>query len=116
MKRRVVAMMLVLMMVLSVTAMAVTPRAALVMPRLSFSGTTAMCEVDVFGDADSDSISVTLALWHNGNLVTSWYRSGTGTVSIDEDTSVIKGQTYTLTATAKVNGNWLDTMSVEGTC
>ena len=115
MKRRVAATMLALVMILSVTAMAVTPRAALVIPRLRFSGTTAVCEVDVYGDSDADSISVTLALWHDGDLVTSWYRSGSGTVSIDEPAAVVRGETYTLTATAKINGTWLDTISVEGT-
>ena len=116
MKKRMLALALVMLMLLSVTAVAVMPRAPHVVPRLSFNGTTATCKVNASGDSSSDRITVLMVLWHDGDVVDSWQDSGTFSLSLTEYAPVIRGETYVLTADVAINGIWLDTVSVDGTC
>lgn len=96
----------------SVTAYAAEARWIQAQPDLSFSGTTALCEVSVvcYGDID-----VTLSLWQGKTLVDQWTQSGSSMVTISESCTVQKGKSYRLTVSGTANGEPVSG-SVSGTC
>ena len=115
MKKRVLALVLVVAMLLASTAFAATytvrPRAT-----LAFDGTTAICSTTVTGDSPSDKIEVMMTLWQGSVLVYSWSDSGKGSVEMEKTKTVTKGKSYTLKVNASVNGEILNEVSVKGTC
>ena len=119
MKKRLIPITLVLSLLLCSFASAM-PRygsGAAVEPFLSFTGTTANCNVLVDG-RKGDKISVTLTLkTSSGTQVKQWTGlSGTTSLDVTKTCSgLTKGTTYTLTATAVVNGETI-TKSVSATC
>lgn len=72
---------------------------------LSFTGTTANCSIRVKGSS-GDAIEATLVLCDKqGNEIMTWSDlSGTSSLSFSGKASVVRGQTYTLTASATVEG------------
>jgi len=103
-KKRSLALILVIVLATTITAQAAQARLNHVIPMLSFSGTTANCEADVTANRTSDEIDVTMTLWQGNTPLKSWVTSGTGSVFLSKTYSVEKGKTYTLTVDATING------------
>lgn len=112
MQKKLTAMTLALLLMLSVTAnaLSVEPRynvTASCVPTMTFTGTTANCKADIRAQRGS-AISGTLTLYHvvNGKEVevTHWSLSGTTNLSTTKTSSVTKGETYKLTISVTVNG------------
>ena len=115
MKKRVVPLFIALVMILSISAnAAIGPRATIIQPVLSFSGTTANCSVLV--TSPTKEIDITLSLWQGNILIDSWSGSGTTVVSVQGTASVVKGRTYTLQATGTVDGEPITVVPVTRTC
>lgn len=92
----------------------IVPRLLQVHPSLTFSGTTAHCEVII--TSASDDIEATMTLKQGGRIVDSWSGSGTGIVFLDGDCYVTKGVTYTLTVEGTRNGIDFEPTTVTRTC
>ena len=99
MKKRILAMVSVLILMLTIPAYAVQSRAPAVLPSLSFSGTKATCEVLVTADNYMDDIYLEIELWRGSVKIEDWTVSGEGFI----DFSVAKGNTYTLKVYAEIN-------------
>lgn len=112
MKKRIFSLALLAVMLLSLTAQAVEPRATVNRPSLTISGTTATCEVDYKSANTTDTVKVTLALWCGDNIVDSWTETGTGRVVMSETCKVVKGNTYDLVMMPVVNGVAKSTVTV----
>ena len=64
MRKQLLALSLILVMLLGITAQASGPAMLpAAQPSLSFSGTTASCRIIVRGDRSSDTLSATAKLW-----------------------------------------------------
>ena len=87
---------------LSSTAHAAT-RAAAVVPRISFNGTTASCTVFVAADRPTDDIET-------------WEASSVGDLAFSGTATVSRGKTYQLTVDVTLEGKAQPRFSVEGTC
>ena len=72
------------------------------MPSFSVNGSTVTCMASAryFGK----SIDATLELYQGSTFVTSWHKTGTGSVSFAEQTGFTSGLSYTLTISGTVNG------------
>ena len=101
MKKKLLVMTLVLLLILSTAAYAVEPRVSTI-PTLTFSQSTAYCDVTVT-NADS-YIEVTLSLWYGNQLIDSWENSGWNHVHIEETCEVTRRRNYTLTASGTIDG------------
>ena len=97
-------------------ACSVSARAGTNEPMLSFSGTTAYCEVYCQGRTTSDDLTVNLTLRENGNPIAGWNGSGVGYVSMQKTCSVSSGKTYTLVLSYTINGVSQPSVSVTATC
>ncbi|MFR8004722.1 MAG: hypothetical protein ACLU6E_03065 [Dysosmobacter welbionis] len=111
MKKKMIPLLLLVAVILTVTASARVP---IVRPALSFTGTTANCEVTV--QSPGDDISVNLELWRGATRLKTWSDSGTTFVVINETYPVQKGSTYTLKGSYTLNGTSYSILSVSGTC
>lgn len=117
MKTRMLALTLVLVMLLGVTAQAAEPmRKPSAFPNLTFSGTTATCTATVRGDKANDQVSVTMKLWQGNTCLKTWTASGTRSVTLKEPATVSKGKTYKLTVDYTINGVQNPQKSVIRTC
>lgn len=102
---------------LSMTAMAVSPRMAYIVPALNFDGKTANCYVEISADSDTDYITVTATLWRGSTDLETWTESGYGFVYLSESKDVsIRGVTYKLTADVTINGRQLDQVYTTAKC
>ncbi len=112
MKKRVLALILVLAFALGITAFA-AEQATAIRPSLNFSGTTAHCVLNVT-DAGAE-ITATLELYYGGTKLRTWTGSGESYLSIGGTHTVVKGNTYLLIAYGDVDGvPFYET--VTGTC
>lgn len=115
MKKRSLTLVALLLFLFAIQAQAVAyvtqPR-----PTLSFSGTTAYCYGTVTTGSANSKIEATLTLWHGSTVVDSWSESGTGSVDFGGSCTVSKGERYTLTLDATVNGSPISRKSTSGTC
>ncbi|MDD6189622.1 MAG: hypothetical protein PUB32_08620 [Clostridiales bacterium] len=112
-KKRALALFLVLAFALSITAFAAESRAQIVRPSLTFTGNVAHCALTV--SEIGASITATLELYCGGTRLQTWNGSGTSYVSIGGDHTVTTGETYLLIARGTVNGtSFYET--VTGTC
>lgn len=116
MRRRVLALSLVLALVLGITAQAAQIRAGQLQPTLSFSGTTATCKAVVVADNDADRISITVKLWDGAKIHSQWSTSGRGSINFRQTATVTRGKTYKLTVNATINGVAQPQQSVTRTC
>lgn len=103
MKKRILAMVSVLILMLTIPAYAVQSRAPAVLPSLSFSGTKATCEVLVTADNYMDDIYLEIELWRGSVKIEDWTVSGEGFIDFSKTASVAKGNTYTLKVYAEIN-------------
>ena len=115
MKRCTSILALILILALQMPVQAISPRVNFFSPSLSFDGTTAKCSIYARG-APTDEISVALELRGPSGRVGYWTNSDTERVVINESATVVRGQTYELTATVRINGKWAASAPVSGTC
>lgn len=116
-KKRILAMSLVLVMLLCTVVQAAGPmKAPLATPTLSFSGTTATCTANVRGNNASDRLSVTMKLWNGNTCLKTWTASGTGNLRMSKTATVSKGKTYKMTVDYTVNGVKQTQQFATGTC
>lgn len=116
MKRKIVAVILILTMLvaLGTNASAAEPRTTRVIPTLSFNGTTAECQVTV--TAVGKKIVATLELWNGDVLVDSWDGSASTRLVINGSCTVVKGQTYTLKVSGTIAGEAFEGTPVSAKC
>lgn len=114
--KRVMALMVVLVLVLAVTAEAVMSRGVSVRPLLSFEGTTAKCVVTVVGNTENETIFATIKLMHGDEMIRTWYPSARGILDFEESVGVTRGETYTLTVQVVTNNVMTPWFSVSGEC
>lgn len=89
---------------------------ATISPDLSFSGTTAKCDVLIMGDTASDHLKVTMKLMYGNRILATWTSEGYGYVAMSETTTVSTGKTYKLLVEVIANGVAKDPVYVTGTC
>ena len=97
-------MLVVMAMILAVPAYAVSPRAIMVAPDITFNGTEAECTVRITANNAADEIVATMELWHGTTFIDSWDGDGLWTLKLSGTTAVQKGKTYTLVVEYSVNG------------
>lgn len=115
---RKLAMLLAVIIVLfsPVTAYASTMRSIGIVPRLTFSGTTANCSVIVTADSSEDEIVATIKLWKGSTCLETWHENGKGYLIFKDDISVTSGVIYELTAEVTINGIKQPKTSVSEQC
>ena len=117
MRKRVTVLTIIMALLLTVTAIAVTPRGVIVTPTLSYDGTTALCEVVAVGNTENEIIYAGIKLMHGNEVVESWYPSATGILDFYETAEVTYGETYTLTVRVyTTTATNLPEVSVSGKC
>ena len=115
-KRRVFALVSLLILMLTMTAHAIEPYGAVQMPILSFNGTTANCYVDCKGENSTDTVKATLTLYQGKTYVDSWSGSGKGHALVTGNCTVKSGKSYTLALTYSSNGITKQSVSNTATC
>lgn len=118
MKKRFLASFIALLLLFAaipLKAYAMTPRMQSIIPAISFSGTTAHCEVEVSSDYLTDEISATVRLWQGNKCIETWYPTGSGYLSFYETYAVTRGYKYTLTADVTINDTTFPRVSVSET-
>lgn len=83
---------------------------------ISFSGTTATCQVVIPGKSNDDQISATIELLCGGQSIKTWNDSASGILDFKGTASVTKGKTYDLVVEYTVNGKAQSSFSNSGTC
>lgn len=81
---------------------------------LTFDGYIAICKVSI--SQYGSSISATMQLWYNGELIRSWNGSGTSYVSLYGEEGVLPGRPYTLTVSGTIDGVAFTTQSCTNYC
>lgn len=84
-------------------------------PTLKIEGTTAYCAGIYSSGNNNDSIYMTITLKQGNKVIRSWSASGNGSVTISKTCTVTAKQTYSLTLTAKINGQDKPSVTVTAT-
>lgn len=116
MKKRFFPILFMFLMVFSSTAHAASTRAASVVPRISFDGTTVSCTVFIAADRPTDDIDAVIKLWQGSRCIETWEESSVGDLAFSGKVTVSKGKTYQLTVDVTLEGKVQPRFSVEGTC
>lgn len=116
MKTKNVILALLLAFLLVGTAYAQDMRSVSPSLRVSFSGTTATCYVNIPGAHGDDVIDATIELRCGKQSVERWNEQAVGFLDFHEDALVIKGKTYDLEVEYTVNGKVQPSISCSGTC
>ena len=95
MGKRILALILMAVMMLTMGAQAVDTFAVKDTISLSFDGTTAICSATCKGSNTDDKVKATLTLVSEGKTVASWSASDSYSASISESCEVVQGKTYT---------------------
>lgn len=115
--RKLVAVILAVLIIASpISAHAVQSRYVTPSRSLTFSGTTAHCNVSVIADSQNSTIIATIQLWQGGTCIATWYANGLGTLNSSNTCAVTSGLQYTLTVSATVDGATISIPSVTKTC
>lgn len=114
MKKRIIAICVVLLLALSMTAYAVEQRGTSIRPELSFNGTTAVCSATII--SNGDEITATLTLYRGQSRIGTWSGSGRNILSIEGQCEVKEGLEYRLELSGSIDGTSFDSVSVTGTC
>ncbi len=104
MKKRVLLFCTLLTMLFTIVAQAITTRADMIVPSLSFNSTTATCAIAIRADVDDADIYVEADLLKDGDPYRHWTGSGTGRLNFSRVAAVTKGHTYTFTADITIDG------------
>lgn len=115
MKKRTMALGLLLILVLSISASAVNLRATTAIPSLTFSNGQANCVVSISANSNSEKIAATIKLWHGSSCVRTWTASDTGDLSFYETAPATRGETYKLSVAYTLNGKAQPTVSATNT-
>ena len=94
MGKRILALILMAVMMLTMGAQAVDTFAVKDNVSLNFDGTTAICSAACKGSRTDDKVKATLTLVSGGKTVASWSASDSYSVSISESCEVVQGKTY----------------------
>lgn len=97
------------------TYAALAPRTTIA-PTLTFTNTTATCGVTIFDGSSSAKITAVISLKNGNDCIESWERSAVGYFYFNETVSVTRGQTYTLSVDATIDGKTYQTASTSNTC
>ncbi len=116
MRKRVFALAVPLLLLLTLSAQALEPRVVKAEPVLNFNGTTAACSVSFRADNTKDKVEATLTLYQGSTYVDSWTDSGTGRVFISESCKAKSGKSYRLVLDYSINGVTKPAKAVSGTC
>ena len=116
MGKRILALILMAVMMLTMGAQAVDTFAVKDNVSLNFDGTTAICSAACKGSRTDDKVKATLTLVSGGKTVASWSASDSSSVSIPESCEVVPGKTYTLKLNYSINGTAKPEKSVTKTC
>lgn len=108
MGKRILALILMAVMMLTMGAQAVDTFAVKDTISLSFDGTTAICSATCKGSNTDDKVKATLTLVSEGKTVASWSASDSYSASISESCEVVQGKTYTLKLNYSINGTAKD--------
>ena len=114
MYKRIIALTVAFLLLLSMSAFAAEQRLTVPAPNLSFSGTTAYCNVSV-SDYGSD-INVTLTLYRGWSTIASWSGSGRHEVYVSGTAAVKDGLEYKLVASGTIDGVAFTSVEVWGPC
>ncbi len=117
--RKSIAVMLafVLMIAVSLHANAASESGEIVVPGLSFSGTTATCSLDVCAANATDSIIASITLKHGNSTIKQWTNlTDTGIMLFSDSATVVHGQTYTMHVTLSINGISYIVADITKTC
>ena len=90
-------------------------RATTIIPNISFTATTANCEVAVYGNRSTDYIEVTMKLMQGTTCYGSWSDSGYTYVYMYREANVMQNYVYSLVE-VKMNGVALDPVSISNKC
>lgn len=116
MKKRVIALTLAVVLLLSISVAAVT-NTDIIAPLLQFDGKTAHCYVEASADHPTDLITITASLWRGSTCLATWTTSGRGIVFLDESTDVsVTGVTYRLTADVTIAGRTIPQVETTAKC
>ena len=115
MKKRIISMFAVALLLLTLTAQAVEPRAGGT-PVLNFNGTTAECSVVCKGAGTTDQVKATLTLYQGSTFVDSWSGSGTYRVPVSGSAEATSGKEYRLVLTWSINGVSQPSVTTTGRC
>lgn len=115
MKKRLTAFLMLAVLLLTVSAGAISARTPQINPILSFSGTQATCSLRIYGENGDENISATIKLMKGTTCLKTWSASGVGNLNFKETASAPKGSTYTLTADVTVDGKTYPTASTSKT-
>lgn len=118
MAKRLISLFLALMLLFSipVSVYAITPRALVLAPMLSFNGTTANCQLTVTADTTADKLVAQIKLWDGDTCLRTWNVQGNGAIMFYDTHTVTRYRTYTLTADVTVNGVAEPTVSKSAKC
>ena len=103
-KRRIFTFLLSAILILTVSAGAISARAPHIQPGLSFTGDRANCSLNVLGDNSNENISATIKLMKGTTCLKTWSASDVGSLNFKETASAPRGATYTLMATVTIDG------------
>ena len=80
MKKRIMACLFVVLLLMTMTtqATAIEARVLQIIPTLYFEGSTAKCEVTVTGNNITDEIDAVIKLWQGSTCIATWTESGNG--------------------------------------
>lgn len=105
-----------IVLLLSTSAYAQEQRANSNEADLHFSNTTAYCYVRIYANNSKSNISATIELWSGSQLIGTWEKSTTGSITFSQDVSVEKGKNYKLTVNYTIDGEPQPVLSSSGTC
>lgn len=115
MKKRVIAISLAVILLLSVPVFASETRAQPIFVDLSIDGTTANCGLLASAGNMSYDISATIMLYRGTTRLKIWTVSDKGALEFNDTYTVQPGYTYTLTADVTINGTTYPTVSSSAT-
>lgn len=116
MKVKIILFSVVTALLLATPAYANLPRILAITPTLSFTDTTANCIVSISDGSNNAKISAVISLKNGNDCIESWEESAVGYFYFNETVSVARGQTYTLSVDATINGKTYPTTSTSNTC
>ncbi len=116
MRKIVMSLAVIMVLLLPVTAQAANARTINIIPKLTFSGTTANCSLTILANSMSDEIEATIKLWRGSTCIATWQEDSTGILSFKDTVSVSNGKTYELTADVTINGTTQPQVSVSAKC
>ncbi len=117
--RKFIALMSVLAIVIAMSfpVRAANESGAVVIPGLSFSGTTATCSLEVYAPHATDTISASVVLKRGNSTVKQWTNlTDVGYMDFSDTASVSHGQTYTMQVTLSINGITYTVADLTKTC